>query len=553
MASRNPTAVNLGNLGMVYHSSAYYDKALVCYQLAIKRNKSAWIWNYYLGYLNEEMGESKAAIGAFSDVIKKNPVAYHAWYYIGEGYQKLGLNDKAESAYNNIAYLQENTTNVKTIRVNYFPLAENAKFQLSRIYLNTNRIDEAEKLLKEIISYNHTYSPVYRLLGNVYALRGDSALSKRYVLRAKDQADYTPLLDTLVDKLAVLSRSELYLPKQIDDAVKSANPEWATQLQNNALTYLPDNKYIISKAVKFFLRMDIGKNALPYLKKHMQLYSDSYNEMKELADLLFKKNYISQALMYYNQASKLKPEEPEIKSSMALCTWKLGNPEKAAGMMIDLVEKNPGNVKILANGIDFMIILGKKEKAGSWLNKLSQLAPANPKIPKIKGTIAEKEGNFPLAIQMYEQALKKEPDDIATVQALGSIFLEQKLWDKSIHLFRQALEFHPNEPFLLERLGALLVSCPEPKLRNMTEGKEFSERAFYSIASSSLTILAAGRNLVQAYAVEGDFDAARFYMNVTLSMAKSGNVPKEYLESLENLAKKLGRFSPKKSAVPTVN
>jgi len=38
-AYRNPTADNLGTLGMVYHSSANYEKAAVCYKLAIKKNK----------------------------------------------------------------------------------------------------------------------------------------------------------------------------------------------------------------------------------------------------------------------------------------------------------------------------------------------------------------------------------------------------------------------------------------------------------------------------------------------------------------------------------
>ena len=33
----NPTADNLGKLGMVYHSSAYYEKAAKCYELAVKK------------------------------------------------------------------------------------------------------------------------------------------------------------------------------------------------------------------------------------------------------------------------------------------------------------------------------------------------------------------------------------------------------------------------------------------------------------------------------------------------------------------------------------
>ena len=55
-ARHHPTALNLGNLGMVYQADAFYEKAFKCYALAVKRNKSDWLWNYYLGYLYLEMG-----------------------------------------------------------------------------------------------------------------------------------------------------------------------------------------------------------------------------------------------------------------------------------------------------------------------------------------------------------------------------------------------------------------------------------------------------------------------------------------------------------------
>lgn len=544
-AYKHPSAENLGNLGMVYHSSGFYEKAVVCYQLAIKRDPDSWIWDYYLGCLKEEMGDSKEAIRIFSQLLVKNPKAFHAWYYIGEGYQKMGMDDKAQEAYHKISDIQDNSHQAKTLRVNYFPLSVNARFQLARIYVNQKQLSEAEKILKEIITNTHTYSPVYRLLGNIYATQGDSIRSKKNIIRAKDLADYTPMLDTLLDKLALISRSELYLPKQIDDAIKSANPEWATLLQDHALTYFPDNKHQISKSIKFYLRMDIGKNALPYLDKHMKLFSDNFKELKELGDLLFKKNFYQQAFDYYNKCTVLKPDEPEINSSIALCTWKLGKPEKASALMIDLVEKNLKFEKLVSNGADFMLMIDKKDQAREWITKLPQSGDKSSGFFKLSGKLAEKEGDTTKAISYYELAFRKDPEDITIVQALGTLLLEKKQWGKAINLFKSSLQRHPNEPFLLERLGALLISCPDAKFRQMDEGKELSERAFYNIASPSPNILSAGRNLVQAFAVEGDFSTAKFYMNIVLSMARDEKVPQEYYEGLLNLARKLERFKSK--------
>jgi len=83
-ANDSPTSDNIGQLGMAYHSSANYDQAKQCYLIATKKDKSKWIWNYYLGYLNQEMGDSKEAIENFNAVITQNPDALMVWYYLGK-------------------------------------------------------------------------------------------------------------------------------------------------------------------------------------------------------------------------------------------------------------------------------------------------------------------------------------------------------------------------------------------------------------------------------------------------------------------------------------
>lgn len=157
----NPTANNLGRLGMVYHSSANYEKATLCYQLAVKKNSEKWIWSYYLGYLKMELGDSKASIENFKHVTDKNPKIYLAFFYMAEAYQNLGLTVNAENIFNKIAALNDNDfINKDTIRENDFPLQTYALFNLARIYMNSNRRDSAEMTLREIIENHMTFQPL---------------------------------------------------------------------------------------------------------------------------------------------------------------------------------------------------------------------------------------------------------------------------------------------------------------------------------------------------------------------------------------------------------
>jgi tetratricopeptide (TPR) repeat protein len=545
-ALHKPSSDNLGMLGMVFHSSTFYDKATECYKLAVKKDKSKWQWRYYLGYIYKDLGDSKAAIDNFSIVTQENPKVHLAWYYLGKAYQNLGLEDKAIEAFNKIARLPDNATVVKTLRINYAPVQSLAKFELARIDLNSNKTDDAGKLLLGIVKTNRSIGPVYRLLGNVYSAKGDSVLSRKYLTRAQDLTNVMCIADTLADNLALISRSELYLPRQIDDAIRSANPAFAMELLRHALRYMPDDKYLISKAIKFLIRMDMGKQALSYLDKHISLFRDDSNEITEVADLLYRNGFYLQSFPYFARAVELKPENNEVQASYALSCWKGDQKDNAHRIMNILFEKNRKDHKVLANETAFMIITGNKDKAEYFLDILRNVAPNDAKVPKLAAMLAESKGNQLKAISLYEESFRKDQDDLETISKLGTLLIEKQMWAKAVKFYRIALDHHPNEPPLLEQTGTLLISCPDPKQRNNDEGMELAERAFFHIASPSNTMISAARTLAQAYAVKGDFRDAEYYIGIAINIAQELKVPQNYLEGLKQLAAKIRHFSQKK-------
>ncbi len=539
-AKLRPTAGRLGILGMVYHSNAYYDEAAQCYQLAIKKGSSHWVWNYYLGYLNREMGESGEAIRNFQAVLKKNSKAYHARYYIGEGYQNLNQNDKAEASFKIIVNLKERKpSSDRSVREDYFPLRTYAKYQLAQIYINTARIDEAEKALMEIIRGQNSFGPAYRLLGNAYSLKGDSALSRKYKIRAGDLLDFKPPVDTLADRLTLISRSDLYVLKKIDEAERSVYPDWALTLARNAMKNIPGNKYLLSKAIKLHLKMGSGKQALLYLNQHLADFSADFNELKETGNLLYDRGYYPESLNYYRSALKIKPEDPEVQASLVLAMVNAGDKKQAVDLLDEQVGQYKGNPKVLANAVYVMLTLQEKEKARSFLSQLRQLSPSGPKTYQLGGIMAEQDGKVQEAIILYASAIKGNPKDFVSIQSLSEILMRQRLWTQLIRHLEKALEYNPNEPYLLERLGTLLVTCPDVKLRDYSLGREYSERAFIHKASTPEIVLSAGRTIAEAYAALGDKNSARIYMSQILEMATSQNAPEEFTEAIRERMKTL--------------
>ena len=533
-ADKNPTARNIGRLGMVFHSSAFYDKAAICYKLAIKKNRSKRVWNYYLGYLDKEMGDNAGVIENFTRVVKNNPKNFLALFYIGEGYQSMGQNDKAEEIFNTI--ISEDPVNSSmstTARKDFFALKSYARFQLASIYISTQRIDLAEATLKKLIEEQRTFGQAYRLLGNVYNMKGEQDLSRKYITRAGDLMIYTPPVDTIVDMLARNSRSGLYLLKQIDDAEKGGYSRYAIELINNAMADIPGDKFVLSKAIKIYLLMDLGKVAIPYFEKHLEYFSSDIIELKMVADLCMKKGLFEQAITYYSRAARLQPDDIDVHLSVVLCLGNKGAKQQALDSVNILLRKYKDNKKVLTDGAYVMLMLGEKGKAASILSDLKRLYPADPKALQLSGILLQQDGKEDQALQLFEASFRGNPKDLTTTRYLCDLLVKKELWKTAIISYRMALENNPNDPYLQESLGSLLIFCRDEKLRNTGEGMEYSERAFINKYSLTPTIISAGISLSEAYLQKGDKQNAFKTMSSIIQLAKRDNAPPELIQNLE--------------------
>jgi tetratricopeptide (TPR) repeat protein len=398
-----PTAKNIGELGKVFHSSAYYEKAAVCYKLAVEKSRKVrnnWVWNYYLGYLNLEMGEAKEAIRNFNQVLEKNPGAYQALFYIGEAWQNIGQKENAENIFKRVAGLNNLVSlNQKTNREYYFPIQTYAQFRLARIYLSSNRLDSAETILKDIIAKQWTFGPAYRLLGEVYNKKGKPELGTKYVIRSSDLTDFTPPQDTLIDQIALISRSEKYILKQIDDAKMSCNFNWELRICNQALKYIPDNKYLLANSILLFFTIGKDQDVLPLLPNHLKSYGNDYDEILKVADLLYEKGYRAEAFMYIEQAKKLQPESP----GLALWFADHGELGKAITMINSILQKKPDDEEVLTEAVRIYLNSGNKPKLMEYLNRFKKLYPSNLEAQKAMALYYQSEGNEAAGLKIFQE------------------------------------------------------------------------------------------------------------------------------------------------------
>lgn len=536
-ATKDPSAENLGHLGMVYHSSANYEEAARCYSLAAQKERSEWVWEYYQGILSLEMGNPQEVIESFRQVLEEHPEANLAWYYMGQEYRNLRNYEMAEEAYGQIATPGARTGPIRgSTREDHFPLHTYARFELARIYNETGRDLLAEKTLREILQGNRTFGPAYRLLGNIFYSRGDSILGNRYGVRANDLMVFIPPVDTLVDQLVLLSRSELYLLKKIDEAERTFYDQWTVRLVEQGLTYLPNNKYLISKAINIYLWVGMHDRASTLTDKHLEYFRDDYGELNRIGLAFFINRRYMDAKKYLVRVLELRPGEILAQEELAMCQWSLGEREQALEMLDNLYRDHSNDPDVLADLADILFFnFGETDRARTMLNHLKPIGPNHPKGLKVEAGMAEKAGKNREAISLYEASFKDNPEEMTTIRYLGNLLVKEQMWAAAIEHFRTALQFHPNEPDLLEKLGSLLAMCPDPSLQKPAEGIEYLERAFIHMSSRPLTLLSAGRNLSLTLARTGETVSALRTIQHTLEIARYSNISATYRSELEEI------------------
>jgi tetratricopeptide (TPR) repeat protein len=538
IARKNPTAENLGILGMIYHSSANYSYAEECYKLAVKRKKSEWKWNYYLGYLNLEMGKSEDAIENFKQVTEKNPENFLAWYYLGDAYKNIRNNELSEQAYNVILSSNHKTSDTHT-RIDHFSIRTYTMFKLARFYFETGRLELAEETLLEIVKNDNLFGSAYRLLGNIYNVKGDAELGYKYTMRANDLIAFSSPVDPMIDKLSILSRSELFLLKQIDEAERSIHSDWALKLVNHGLQYMPENKHLISKAIKINLWRGLNDMAIGFTEKHMVYFQEDFIEIKNTGMLFYQKGLYPIAANYWRKAMELKPDDSTIPGYLAKCYWAIGDRQNTYEILNKLNKKHEGNAEVLAETADLFYQFGAKEEAEKLLEKIKRLSPANSKAQRLWGEIAEEKGDFRKAISLYESSFHNDPYDLLTIRNLGNIYLNQNMWKDYITHYNEALSYHPNNPEILGRLGESYLNCPDTSLRDIQKGKEYSERAFTNYECPPDILITSGSHLAYAYALLGDKPMAVSTITKTINIGRREKIPAASQNKLENFYRTL--------------
>jgi tetratricopeptide (TPR) repeat protein len=141
--------------GMKLLETEDHEGALKVFEKLLSRSESAEVY-YNIGYVKTAQGQYPEAIDAFRKATKLDRLFAKAYEAMGRAYKELGQPEKAEENLNKAA----------------------------EIYLSSEKDDQAEEILNEILEVNPDTINVYNTMGVLYRRKGDYPTALKHYEKA---------------------------------------------------------------------------------------------------------------------------------------------------------------------------------------------------------------------------------------------------------------------------------------------------------------------------------------------------------------------------------
>ena len=400
-AAKNPAtpadklADAYGMMGQIYQAYALNSPAKECYLNASQLAAKDFRWVYLLGKLHEREGDVQAAISYYNTARALRPDYLPVFVSLGNIYLQLNRLDEAEALFRHALGLNE--TSAATL----YGLGQAALSK--RSYTDAARyLERASRLAPEANRIHYALAMAYRGLNDLEKAQSHLAQSGSVGVRVSD-----PLLDELQD-LIKGARLHLIRGKVALDARRFAE---AADEFRKAIAAQPNSIPAHFNLGAALTQTGDLRGAAEQFKETLRLDPHHANAHYNLGLLLAQANEHEQAITHLRSALSAQPDDNHARFLLAQELALVRRLEEALAEFSRVVQADPDNENALLGLV--RILLGKKQykQALSALEKghaqfpqkglttatLSYLLAASPQLELRDGTRA-----LTLARAVYE-------------------------------------------------------------------------------------------------------------------------------------------------------
>ena len=264
-------------------------------------------------------------------------------------------------------------------------------------------------------------------------------------------------------------------------------------------------------------QVNFWKNDETLFRHALQATSRNHLASAVLGSAAAQAGRMDEAGRLFEQSIQWRPDSFEAHTAYGVALLNSGNLDKAAEHLQRALQFNPMQFEAL-NGLG--AVLSRQKKPEEALEKFTAALNINPNYGEARLNRAmtlHQLGRAPEALDDYFAALPLVAPNPAMLLNIGNLLLAQRRSGEALGLFRQVLQFQPDNVDALNRIAWVLATHPDPGLRNAAEALQLAQKACALTQQQhppSLNTLAA------ALAENGQFPEAVQNMRKAIELAR---------------------------------
>jgi len=361
-----------------------------------------------------------------------------------------------------------------------FPKNPDYNLLLGKIYIQINKPQLARPYIVRTLSANSNYKDAYLLAINMELASGNTNQAIAYANRALIK--YPNDLDFSIKKLAVFDQAHNY---PAGDAValsiletypnnEKAKNAWTAHFEGagnyykskgmmdqaqrafaEAMKIAPNNKEVSNQFTTISMKTLTPQEALQQVNNALVTEPRNYDLLMKKLGLLQDMHEYSDADKVLKQLSSYYPGDAKVRSLNTALKMEASSYYEHTDPYVlyqSVLDANPGNQEALNKLIGISMDRGVYRNALDWINKGLVSRPDDYALLSKKADVLEILGNKTGASEIIFNLWLKNPDSEPLRQraaelkiAAGKYYVSEKLYDKALTEFEDALNIDPSE------------------------------------------------------------------------------------------------------------